>query len=184
MSFEKNTGSRLSREELLRRRAFEERRRAEKEKKKRIVICALSTLLLASVLLFTVAIFELTVGSKYVYVFDSEEKRFNKSDVLDGDVQYVDMNSLAELGGFEKSEFFSSMIYRINGTELFLENGLDTARVNSFSYKLSAPVKIIDGYCFAETLDTSFPDLTASRTSALCPLSNSSPFPPPPALGN
>ena len=102
MDLKKNTKNRLSREELLRRRAFEERQRAEKEKKKRIIICALSTLLLASVLLFAVAIFELTVGSKYIYVFNSEEKSFNKSDILDGGVQYVDMNSLSELCTFEK----------------------------------------------------------------------------------
>ena len=153
MNFEKKPDGRkktASKAEIARRRAyFEEQRRRERLKKRNVSVCAVATLLLASLLLFSVAIYELVSGNeKYIYTFNGTEKKFDKSDIFADDIQYIDMNSLAELCSFEKTKFFSSMIYRANGTEIAFENGSDTASVNSLSVKMTANAKIDDEYCF------------------------------------
>ena len=169
MNFEKTPNKKpndLARKERLRQRAIENKRIQVARQRKRLVsICALITLFVASVLLFTVAIFELTIGDKYVYLFNSEEKSFDKSDILENGVQYVDMNSLADLCSLEVTPLFSSRIYRINGTEIILEDGSDSASVNSLSVKLSAPVKLKDDYCFVPLADivSVIPALSASE---------------------
>ena len=169
MNFEKFPNKKAKRHpnnEELRRRAIERQKmNALRQKKRAVSLCAICTLLLASILLFSVAIFELTVGSKYVYLFNSEEKSFDKDDVLENGVQYVDMNSLADLCSLEVSSLFSSRIYRINGTEIILEDNSDAADVNGLSVKLSAPVKLKDGYCFVPLADIAsiIPALSVSQ---------------------
>ena len=169
-----NKPRRPSRKELERMRMLEQARRQQASialKKKRIAVAALATLMLASILLFSVAIYELCTGEeKYIYAYNGKESALNKSDAFSGDVQLVDMNMIAELCSLEKTTFFSRTIYRANGTEISLENGSDRACVNSIWVSLSAAAKISDEHCLVPLADviSLIPAISASSLEDRC----------------
>ena len=83
---------------------------AENEQKSRVklILCIIATLLAASLLFFTAALME-TNDSRYVsYYFGDTEQRMKDDLAVIDNVQYLDMNALADYCGLAKQAFFSS----------------------------------------------------------------------------
>ena len=115
------------------------------EKKQNITKCALATLLLASVLLLSVAVFEFAQAhEKYIYTFEGNEVKFKKAEIFVDGIQFIDMNSFADLCSFERVAYGSRVSFTVNGTSMTLEDGSDTVIVNSFERKMPACARITD----------------------------------------
>ena len=96
----------------------------EKTDRYRFIACALCILLLASVLFFIATLMETSkTNNKYVYCYGDTEQKLSEELAISGDIQLVDMNSLADYCKIEKSTFFSKTVFKINGTEASFENG-------------------------------------------------------------
>ena len=104
-----------------------------------------STLILISLLLLSVAIFEIAVANeKYIYTLGETEVKLKKRDVFADDIQFVDMLSLSEFCGFERTCDASHAVFSANGTKVTVEDGSDTVAVNSFERKMTAPARFTD----------------------------------------
>ena len=115
------------------------------QKKQNITKCALATLVLASVLLLSVAVFEFAQAhEKYIYTFEGNEVKFKKAEIFVDGVQFVDMNFIADLCSFERVTDGSRISFTVNGTSMTLEDGSDTVIINSFERKMPACARITD----------------------------------------
>ena len=155
MNFENKPDGKLARRSAL----IEEQKKQREQQmialqRKKVSLCAIATLVLACVMLLSVAVFEIAVANeKYIYTFGENEIKFKKRDVFTDDIQHIDMNSLAELCGFEKSVTSTGVTFIANGTELVLENGSEKALVNSHTVTMTAAARIDERYCFIPLSD-------------------------------
>ncbi len=120
--------------------------RGEQSKRNKLILASLAVLLTASVLLFTAALIATDNADSHTYVYGNYEQKIDTELAFANDVQYVDMNALANYCGLEKSLFFTSSIYQANGTEISIENESNTATVNGFSVEMPAAAIIENGY--------------------------------------
>lgn len=150
MNFENKPDGKFAR----RRALIQEQKRQEEAKKaalqkKRITLFALATFCLACIMLLSVAIFEIAVANeKYIYTFGENEIKFKKTDVFVDDIQFVDMNALADHCYFERVTDGSRISFTVNGTSMTVEDGSDVASVNSHLVKMSASAKIDENHFF------------------------------------
>ena len=122
---------------------------AENEQKSRVklILCIIATLLAASLLFFTAALIE-TNDSRYVsYYFGDTEQRMKDDLAVIDNVQYLDMNALAEYCGLAKQAFFSSITFSSNSTSITLSHDSNIATVNGIEVQMPAAASIKDGYC-------------------------------------
>ena len=122
---------------------------AENEQKSRVklILCIIATLLAASLLFFTAALIE-TNDSRYVsYYFGDTEQRMKDDLAVIDNVQYLDMNALADYCGLAKQAFFSSMTFSSNSTSITLSHDSNIATVNGIEVQMPATASIKDGYC-------------------------------------
>ena len=130
-----------------------------------MVRCIASTRVLISLLLSSVAIFEIAVANeKYIYTFGDTEVKLKKRDVFAEEIQFIDMLSLAEFCGFERTCDGSRAVFSANGTKVTVEDGSDTVAVNSFERKMTAPARFTDTeiYLPLQTVLEFIPTLSAT----------------------
>lgn len=118
----------------------------EKKEKQKFIVLALSTLLLASTLLFTATYMETSAG-KYSYVYGEYTQKISKDLALSGKTQLIDLNALADYCKIEKSSASSKVTYKINGTEATFENLKNIAIVNGMEIEMPTKASVKNGYC-------------------------------------
>ena len=119
---------------------------SEKKEKQKFIALALSTLLLASSLLFTATYLETSAG-KYSYVYGEYTQKISRDLALSGKTQLIDLNALADYCKIEKSSSGSKVTYKINGTEATFENLKSTALVNGLEIEMPTKASVKNGYC-------------------------------------
>lgn len=119
----------------------------ERRDRQKLIVCALTTLLIASILLFCASLMETSNKNKYVYFFGNTEQIVDKELAVSGDIRFIDMNALADYCNIEKDFFFSQIIYRINGTQASFEDGSNIATVNEITIEMPEKAVIKNGYC-------------------------------------
>lgn len=119
----------------------------EKRAKQKIIYTALATLLVASLLLFTAALMETGGSGKYVYVYGKQEQKISEELAFSGNIQFIDLNALADYCGIEKELSGFQAMYTVNGTTATFENGSDIAKVNGIDLKMPKAASIKNGYC-------------------------------------
>ena len=142
----KQTKDKISVYNKIRRNLYLSVERGEQSKRNKLILASLAVLLVASILLFTAALIATSEGKSYTYVYGNYEQKINTELAFANDVQYIDMNALANYCGFEKSSFFTSSIYQFNGTEVSFENGNNIATINGISVEMPAVAVIENGY--------------------------------------
>lgn len=109
---------------------------------------AIAILLIASILFFVAAFIESRADEKYVYYFDGEEEKIDLSLAFDGDIQYIDVCSLAKHLKIVQTKLSETEItFSINGTSATFQNEQTKATVNDFQIEMPAKAVIKNDYC-------------------------------------
>lgn len=119
---------------------------AEKQNNIKFILIAAGILSLAVILLCTAVHLETNAG-RYIYVYGEHQQKIRKNLAYSDDFLMIDMNSLANYAGIEKTATGTQATYKINGTVATFENGKNTALVNGIEIKMSAKALIKNGYC-------------------------------------
>ena len=119
----------------------------EKKNKRKIILLALATLLLASTLLFVSTLIETSGKGKYTYIYGDYEQSINTELCFNGEIQFIDMNALANYCGFDKEEVNYVATFSVNNTYISFENDSKIAIINGIKKEMPDKAQIKNGYC-------------------------------------